>query len=456
MLPTRLSGAVSMYYLKPIVDNINLPLVALLGDIHGSYDGMCSKCKCETTDCCYRIYDKSFLQKLNKLSTAANPIDFYVEYFDDNHSGEFNSPLDKFRTPSFQSCYKQTLKKHSNCPAQNIRWQYSDIRFSKFKNNIEYIFDSIYVFIEFCNSLTRDNEYEGLSIDIWREISNCIHKRRSKFGKTVIDAFTQEFPDKGGSNIGYHIIEFYAKSTGINLANIEQTRHVIDVLRNSLHLCTSKTPTKSADLSDKGNSYHALEKCKGVKETLAENLVNTLFSYSNTTGHQSLIYKQFVKQDNNLVFANKQFITDCVKTSLTHKLVDFQFDKIDKKAFDSLANFDILDTYDDISTLLLHINSTFVDIYTILRATKKNANPPSLCIGYFGNAHVINIANILVQSGYYTKAFVIDEDKDNENRCLEVDMNDLLTDLRRYNKSKSKSTRSKSTKSKSKSKSRSK
>ena len=37
--------------------------------------------------------------------------------------------------------------------------------------------------------------------------------------------------------------------------------HPTDVL----HLCTSKTPTLSADLSDKGNSYHALEKCKGVK-----------------------------------------------------------------------------------------------------------------------------------------------------------------------------------------------
>jgi hypothetical protein len=35
--------------------------------------------------------------------------------------------------------------------------------------------------------------------------------------------------------------------------------------RRILHLCTSKTPTKSADLSDKGNSYHALEKCEGVK-----------------------------------------------------------------------------------------------------------------------------------------------------------------------------------------------
>jgi hypothetical protein len=33
-----------------------------------------------------------------------------------------------------------------------------------------------------------------------------------------------------------------------------------------IHLCTSKTPTKSADLSDKGNSYHALETCEGVKK----------------------------------------------------------------------------------------------------------------------------------------------------------------------------------------------
>ena len=408
MLPTRVSGPVSIYYLKPIVDDKKLPLVALFGDIHGSYDAMCSKCECETNDCCHRIYDKSFLQKLNKVSTAARPIEFYVEYFDDNKGGEFNSPLDKFRTPSFQSCYKQTLKKHSNCPAQNIRWQYSDIRFSKFKNNIEYIFDSIYVFIEFCDSLIRDNEYEGLSIDIWREISNCIHKKRSKFGKTVIDAFTQEFPDKGGSNIGYHIIEFYVKSTGINVANIEQTRNVIHLLRDSL------------------------------QETLPENLINLLFSYNNTTTHQSLIYKQFVKQDNNLVFANKQFITDCMKTSLTQKLADFRFDKIDKKAFDSLANFDILDTtYDAISTLLLHINSTFVDIYTILRAMKKNSNPPSLCIGYFGNAHVINIANILIKSGYYTKKYSMDENQ--ENRCIKFDMNMLFTDLQKYNKSKSKS-----------------
>jgi hypothetical protein len=36
-------------------------------------------------------------------------------------------------------------------------------------------------------------------------------------------------------------------------------------LADELKSCTSKTPTKSADLNDKGNSYHALEECKGVK-----------------------------------------------------------------------------------------------------------------------------------------------------------------------------------------------
>ena len=41
-----------------------------------------------------------------------------------------------------------------------------------------------------------------------------------------------------------------------------------------LHLCTSKTPTKSADLSDKGNSYHALEKCEGVNQKQPQNVLN--------------------------------------------------------------------------------------------------------------------------------------------------------------------------------------
>ena len=51
-----------------------------------------------------------------------------------------------------------------------------------------------------------------------------------------------------------------------------------DLQGGLLHLCTSKTPTLSADLSDKGNSYHALEKCEGVKNddiTVTESTIIT-------------------------------------------------------------------------------------------------------------------------------------------------------------------------------------
>jgi hypothetical protein len=44
-----------------------------------------------------------------------------------------------------------------------------------------------------------------------------------------------------------------------------ESKNVILYFKPSLHLCASKTPTKSADLTGKGNSYHALEKCEGVK-----------------------------------------------------------------------------------------------------------------------------------------------------------------------------------------------
>ena len=60
--------------------------------------------------------------------------------------------------------------------------------------------------------------------------------------------------------VAYEVIKPVLKPS--NQMSFLQTQDIETVL----HLCTSKTPTKSADLSDKGNSYHALEKCEGVKQ----------------------------------------------------------------------------------------------------------------------------------------------------------------------------------------------
>ena len=213
----QISGPVSIYYLKPI--NTEMPLVLMFGDIHGSYENMCSNCKCkdEGKDCCHEIYDTDFLQKLDRLSTPATPVDFYIEYFDDNE-GSFEGPLDKFRKPAFRPCYNRAIKHFTECPAQNVRWQYSDIRLSKVKNNIEHIFDSLYAFIEFSNTLKDKKVANGVSINTWKRISDCIHKKGLKFDQETIMKFIEERPEFASKtkNIGYYIVEYYKKASGID------------------------------------------------------------------------------------------------------------------------------------------------------------------------------------------------------------------------------------------------
>jgi len=401
---SKISGPVSMYYLKPISND--MPLILLFGDHHFSYDNMCPTRRSSMTrysekegskgnEVSFEIYSPYFLKKLDRLATPSRPIDFYVEYFDDTDNGSFGSPLDKFMEPAFQPCYKRTIKKGSRCPAPNIRWHYSDIRLSKMKNNIEYIFDSIYVFTQFCEEVNKRGRYEGVSIETWLKISDCIHRRKIKFEDNLIQQFLEEKPEfrNKQENIVYHIIEFYKKCTGIDIGKKEQMRQIIRVL---------------------------------ASDQLSDDIVDLIFGYTNTTMNQSLIYKQFMKQDKRRIFADKDFVTEAMRYSLETKLSE-DTPSSDEDALQHLANFDIAyKNYRDIATMLLHINSTFVDIYTILRMMKKVDQSPALCIGYFGNSHVLNLANILLQTGNYKKEYFVEEHR--ENRCLPFEI-DLLGDL---------------------------
>lgn len=394
---SKISGPVSMYYLKPISND--MPLILLFGDHHFSYDNMCdsnenSSKRATTSDSARRrneveIYSPGFLKQLDKLSTPSRPIDFYVEYFDDTDNGSFNSPLDKFTEPLFQPCYKRTIKRGSQCPAPNIRWHYSDIRLSKMKNNIEYIFDTLYMFTQFCNDVVERGSYEGVSLESWKQISDAIHKRNMKFSNTLVKQLIRERRDL---NTPYKILDFYKKQTGIDVAKKRQLREIIEVLRS---------------------------------ENLAEEIVELIFEYTNATANQSLIYKQFMKQDRRRIFADKEFIITTLKESLRDKLSGARF--ADNGAFANLEKFEIgVSNYKDINNLLLHVNSTLVDIYTILRMMKKIDRPPALCIGYFGNMHVLNLVNILVRTEYYMVDKSIDENR--ENRCLPFEIN-LRKDL---------------------------
>jgi hypothetical protein len=397
-----------------------MPLILLFGDHHFSYDNMCdandnSSRRATTSDSARRkkeveIYSPGFLKQLDKLSTPSRPIDFYVEYFDDTDNGSFNSPLDKFTEPLFQPCYKRTIKRGSQCPAPNIRWHYSDIRLSKMKNNIEYIFDTLYMFTQFCNDVVERGSYEGVSLESWKQISDAIHKRNMRFSNTLVKQLIRERRDL---NTPYKILDFYKKQTGIDVAKKRQLREIIEVLRS---------------------------------ENLAEEIVELIFEYTNATANQSLIYKQFMKQDRRRIFADKEFIIASVKESLRDKLSGARFP--DNGAFANLDKFEIEGSdYKDINNLLLHVNSTLVDIYTVLRMMKKIDRPPALCIGYFGNMHVLNLVNILMRTGYYVVDQSVEENR--ENRCLPFEIN-LRKDLVSASSSSQRTTRRRSSRTKSK------
>jgi hypothetical protein len=98
---------------------------------------------------------------------------------------------------------------------------------------------------------------------------------------------------------------------------------------------------------------------------------------------------------------------------------------VDSKLFEQLKNFDITGDYTTMFEYLLMITAIFVDIYVILRIMKNITSPPSLCIAYLGDAHILNIANILLEIGYNPTVVL---NRYEENRCLQFD--NVLEDLR--------------------------
>ena len=67
------------------------------------------------------------------------------------------------------------------------------------------------------------------------------------------------------------------------------------------------------------------------------------------------------------------------------------------------------------------INSLLVDIYTIMRIMKQSNRThiqPTLCIGYFGHYHILNMVYIFTRYMNYNIEYQIEVN--NENRCLEI------------------------------------
>jgi hypothetical protein len=79
-----------------------------------------------------------------------------------------------------------------------------------------------------------------------------------------------------------------------------------------------KTPTLSADLSDKGNSYHALEKCEGVKTNNNVTIIRNISEITPTTNYLivfinyiDLIYNSQLPKTTNVIFIVADYLLNC-------------------------------------------------------------------------------------------------------------------------------------------------
>ena len=144
----RISGPVSMYYLKPNPDvfsmyrgEINFPLLLAFGDVHRDYSNLCVKCfDRDDGDLCLKIYDHEFLKMIDRVAKH-HPVDFYTEsssYFNVTSSQLIGQGVlfDNFLVNTVLPCHDAELRKKDmkaykdkGCPTENIRWHYSDARF---------------------------------------------------------------------------------------------------------------------------------------------------------------------------------------------------------------------------------------------------------------------------------------------------------------------------------------
>jgi hypothetical protein len=240
----NISGPVVCYYLKPnekvfeIFKNysIELPMLLLFGDIHGSNHGMCTDC--EISKGCYRIYDEDLLKLLDSLSTDKNPVDFYIETSEeiyDKYKGEEqkqrNEPLVDLIFYS-EICFKRKLRDSieykEKCPTKNIRWHYSDPRDKK-----GYIEDNIHKLSKYL----LKSEYENISsimyIDIIKDLLINSIDDENKFDISVFSKlFFNLEKNKNDKYISLNIKQIN-KHLYFELEDINRTTLWIDIL-NSL------------------------------------------------------------------------------------------------------------------------------------------------------------------------------------------------------------------------------
>jgi hypothetical protein len=430
----RISGPVSMYYLKPKSNRTfwgsgeNLPLILLWGDRHRDDQEMCDNCSCSDEACCYPIYDREFLKELDKL--AANyPVDFYTESSVDlpalsDMENPKNILFHRFLSQTTLGCHRKeerSMAQYKNsCPTENIRWHYSDPRYMA--HSME-----LYAFL-FIRIIITDDIYSMLTTldtNLTFADNNSIPKSdkiQEKIVSTFIHCHTRIFAEPTRLFETQYSKKYPAYQAGLAL--------FLDIARNVTSTNNSMKNLISlyVDSMIKNDKYSVIYKqfIKLLPDKMRDYLVvffmRIIYRTSqNFISHLTAIKNMLEQQPRIRSFFNDFFQPDYVTRK---KYLSFQ--EITKKEVSIISA-----TFKLLSGLLFEFSIIFVELYTLFRMLKppQGSSSPFLVMGFYGANHTRNMVSILQDINYFNYEVVyekIERIKENNatpsgHRCITID-----------------------------------
>jgi len=420
---SAISGPVSFYYLRPKKDVYKkgnghyFPLIVLFGDYHSSLATTCKPCAWNKGQGCYKLSDLRFLRKLDTLSTPQHPVDFYTETVLSGTGSGFNGGMLKDLTSGEMiSCYHHRLRgtSYDKCPTKNIRWHAGETRM-----------------------IWTDELIYGYKEDYFM---NNLYKNPSNISKMEKHTWIeQEF-----STILFQL-ELLKKKNNSNVHKKIYRDRINVILRNGVFKNIEGFQRLLLTLCDDSN---------GSKYINLDKFAETFFGMF--TKDNSLIYKQIAKQSylpfrsfqkwvdfykQSLNYRAYSYIRSLVKSKQEHRILYYIEKQNLRKTIENLPaslsdpDFDFSNFYLD-EYFVTYICAPLLDLYTIARIMKQPTEGirSSLSFGYFGDAHVENIVQLLVSTNMYEIVCEKPGDFYNISRCKTFDVTlNLSEEVRLHN-----------------------
>jgi hypothetical protein len=358
------------------------------------------KAEAEDKDKTYAIYDKEFLQELDKIAQVY-PVDFYTEFSPDypelTKSRPENVLFRRFIEEVTAGCHSRTLRGKPNytaaCPTQYIRWHYSDVRYMK--HTVEHY--AFYHKIDVLDWLQDEQEIDALQAAAASATATTTLYRRLREAAVLLQEELFQRLDTVGEHPIYQALyqsggELFTELMGVILRPSPPSKRHRDLFNvYATHVIKGESSGGISVLYKQLKKFNShLQRATGLSMFLSSVLEH--------------VFPELYTVDAELDRLSKP-CRRLLLATLTHRSNIRLFPWSDP-LFRDLAVEDILAflvALRSIRTYFFVIQSLFVEVYAILRMLKPPAtsSSPYLVLGYFGGAHAQHMASILEMAPYF-------------------------------------------------------